>query len=382
MVEIKKILRAALGPLLPIVRSARSLPARRRAGSAGDVLRPVADIAVCYLTGNFPKRPPLRAEIAHGGAIKLTALAEAFPHTYPRASLLYVVSSLDHPGKAEIVRTAKKRGVKIVINQNGVAYPGWHGPGWQLPNQKQRACYELADFVIYQSNFCQISAEKYLGKIDVPSAVLYNPVDLDFFVPAKNRHRHDEPVLMLGGNQFSAYRFESAAHILQKLLTSLPGARLVVTGNLWGENQASALRQALTLAGRLGIRENLQFTGPYSQETARTLFQGADILLHTQFQDASPGLIGEALATGLPVVYSASGGTPELISLEAGIGIPVEPSWDRINLPDPQDMARALLHVWDQHPRYAEAARQCAVERFNLLSYTQNHRAIFSQLLE
>jgi glycosyltransferase involved in cell wall biosynthesis len=380
-VLLKKGLRTVLGPLLPYVRSLRTLPVRKRAEQSASHLNPTRGLSVCYLTHHFPDRPPLRTEISHGGAVKLTFLAESFPHQFPNASLLYSVSSLDHPGKTEIVQMAKKLGVKIVINQNGVAYPGWYGPGWKISNMKQRETYDLADFIIYQSKFCKTSAELYLGIKDTPSAVVYNPVDVDYFCPSQNHSYRTAPILLLGGNQFSFYRFEIAAQTLRHVLTYLPGARLIVTGKLWGENQSIAKEQALSLAKKLDIQTSVEFTGQYSQEGALAIFQKADILIHTQFQDASPGLIGEAMSCGLPVVYSASGGSPELVSFDAGIGIPVEPSWDKINFPNPQEMAKATLQIWEDYTRYREAARQCALEKLRLEIYIQKHREVFDCLL-
>ncbi len=381
LVLLKKGLRTVLGPLLPYVRSLRTLSVRKHAEQSASHFYPTQGLSVCYLTPHFPDRPPLRTEISHGGAVKLTFLAESFPHQFPNASILYSVSSLDHPGKTEIVRMAKKQGVKIVINQNGVAYPGWYGTGWKISNMKQYETYDLADFIIFQSKFCKTSAELYLGIKDTPSAVVYNPVDVNFFCPTQNRTNHAAPILLLGGNQFSFYRYEIAVQTLRHVLTYLPGARLIVTGKLWGENQSIAMEQALSLTKELDIQTSVGFTGQYSQDDALAIFRKADILIHTQFQDSSPGLIGEALSCGLPVVYSASGGSPELVSFDAGIGIPVEPSWDKINFPNPQEMAQATLQIWEDLTRYKEAARQCALEKFKLEIYIQKHREIFDRLL-
>jgi glycosyltransferase involved in cell wall biosynthesis len=380
--RLKSGLRSILGPLLPLARSLRICPERLRTRKNAAALHLASGISVCYLTNQFPQRPALRSEVARGGAVKLTFLAEHFPHTFPQASLLYTVSSVDHVAKTDIVRIAKRNGLKIILNQNGVAYPAWHGPGWEEPNRKMRAVYQQADFIIFQSKFCRNSAEKFLGSPESPAQIIYNPVDLDLYQPLKKQVNRPGPVLLLGGNQYEQYRFETALQVLKQILAVLPTARLIVTGKLWGENQLISKDIANRTLRELDLEDHVEFTGTYSQNDAPKIFQRADLLLHTKYNDPSPNLISEALASGLPVVYSASGGVPELVGPEAGIGIEVEQSWDKISLPSPQLMAEAVVRIWENQLSYSEAARQRAVEQFPLAKFIQAHRQLFDRLLE
>jgi glycosyltransferase involved in cell wall biosynthesis len=105
------------------------------------------------------------------------------------------------------------------------------------------------------------------------------------------------------------------------------------------------------------------------------------VLLHTQYNDASPGLVIEAMACGLPVVYSKSGGTPELVGDEAGIGVHALLSWEQIHPPDPSALAEAVLKVAENRRIYAEAARQRMVEQFDLRQWVQRHREVFESLV-
>ena len=380
--RLKNSLRTILSPLLPLLRAVRTLPARKSAERIAAHLQSDHETSICYLTSQFPARPALRTEISQGGAVKLTFLAETFPHSYPKASILYAVSSVDHVAKAEIVRKAKLNGLKFILNQNGVAYFAWHGPGWEEPNRKMRTVYEQADFIIFQSQFCQESATKFLGPPKTQSQVIYNPVDTSLYQPVKKQTGNRGPILLLGGNQYEQYRFETAIQTLKQVLVHLPDAQLLVTGKLWGEDQLAAMDIARRAMHELGVEDRVEFTGSYSQQSAPGIFQRADILLHTKYNDPSPNLIAEALASGLPVVYSASGGVPELVNATSGIGIPVEPSWERIIPPDSWKMAEAIEQVWEKRSQYAEAARQCALENLSLDVYTQKHRKIFASLLE
>lgn len=379
--RFKDLLRNILAPLLPLIHYIRTFPACTKAKKAALPLRTGQGIAICYLTGQFPHRPALRTEFAHGGEVKMTFLAEVFPHSYPTANLLYTVSSVNNVAKTTIVRQAKENGLKIIINQNGVAYQAWHGKGWEETNRKMRDVYELADFIVYQSEFCLLGAEKFLGKAIVPSKIIYNPVDLDLYCPTPQTIKRKAPVLLLGGNQFAPYRLEVALQVLKILCQRFPDSRLIVTGKLWGKDQAISKQQANDMLTNLALVENVEFTGPYSQDHAAKIFQRSDILIHTQYNDASPTLIGESLACGVPVIYSASGGVPELVGPNAGIGIHVEQSWERISLPDPTMMAEAALKIWERQQYYRDAARQQAVEKLSLDRFIQLHKSLFAQVL-
>ena len=124
--------------------------------------------------------------IVHGGRVKLIHLAEKFPEQAGRCNILYLVSSAV-PQYAEIlIKHIKDRGGRIVWNQNGVAYPAWDKDNYKTTNSRLASLLHMADYVVYQSEFCRQSADRYLGKVNVPSKVLYNPVDTKLFSPSEN----------------------------------------------------------------------------------------------------------------------------------------------------------------------------------------------------
>lgn len=189
-------------------------------------------VAVFYLTTKFPNRPTTRGEHAHGGSVKLTYLAEAFPHAYPAANLAYIVTSVGHPLQHEILERAKRKGLKFVINHDGVAFPAWAGDQYTEFNQISKNILDQADFIVYQSQFSKLSADLFLSPPNVPHEIIYNPVDVQHFSPQMIT-KPKELTLLLGGNQYEKYRLELALKTLQTLLVHVPGARLIVTGTLW-----------------------------------------------------------------------------------------------------------------------------------------------------
>ena len=111
------------------------------------------------------------------------------------------------------------------------------------------------------------------------------------------------------------------------------------------------------------------------------MFCRADIVLHTKYNDPCPTVVIEALACGRPVVYSKSGGVPELVGDEAGVGLDADLSWDRDIAPDPDALAGAVCRVRDNLSAFASAARARAVDRFDVHRWLARHREVLESLV-
>ncbi len=332
---------------------------------------------VIYLTARFPKRPASRNEHAHGGAVKLTYLAEQFPHSFPVANLAYIVTTVSHPMKNKILETLQQKGLKFVVNHDGVAFPAWAGDQYIELNQISKRILDRADFIVYQSRFSKLSTDLYLSPPDVPYEIVYNPVDVNHFSP-QDVTKPKELTLLLGGNQYEIRRLELALQTLHALLKVVPTARLIVTGTLWlPEPEAWAWTNAALK--EMKLTNHVEFVGKYTQANAPRLYSRAHLLIHTKYADPCPGLIPEVMGCGLPVVHIGNGGVPELVE-GAGIGLPVEHSWEQYNLPEPEAMANAVLQVYENLSHYSQAAREQA-QKFTLEKFVAKHKEIFAKVL-
>ena len=273
---------------------------------------------------------------------------------------------------------SRRRGAVFAWNQNGAAYPGWYGPGWELVNQPRARLLHEADHVFYQSEFCKLSADRFYGQRDGSWEVLYNAVDVERFSPSASRP--PRPLtLVLGGTQYQRYRLEIALETLALVRREHSDARLIVTGALTFDTDAAA--QAAALARSLRLQDAVELTGTYTQEHAPALLRRADILLHTKYNDPCPTVVIEALACGLPVVYSATGGVAELVGDEAGLGLAAPLDWERDHPPSPDGLAAAVLAVRERLAERSEAARRRAVERFDARAWVDRHLAVFAEAL-
>lgn len=319
---------------------------------------------------------PTRDQSAHGGIVKLQHLQGEFPNAVTDFNLLYLVSSSLPPDAIDLIKLARARSAPFVWNQNGVAYPAWHGPGIERINGPMAAAFQAADHVLFQSEFCRVSAERFLGDEYGPAEVLYNPVDTVHFAPAEPP---SEPLtLLLGGNQYHRYRLEVAL----RTLALLPDARLLVSGGLTGMGRRpdQARRAAVALAEGLGVGERVDFIGLFTQREAPHIYRRAHLLLHTKVMDPCPGVVLEAMASGLPVVYPASGGTPELVGEAAGVGVPSPTDWQRQHPPGARELAEAVRAVQARLPEYRRAARERSA-RFDSRRWIERHRELFRALV-
>jgi glycosyltransferase involved in cell wall biosynthesis len=324
------------------------------------------------------ERMPGSDHVVFGGAVKFQLLDRALPNAPRDFNVLYLGSSSLPLDASMLVRLARRRGAVFAWNQNGVAYRGWQGDGWELVNAPRARLLHESDWVVFQSAFCKVAADRFYGPRDDRFEVLHNPVDVEAFAPAPEAPRRPL-TLLLGGNQYQRYRVESALRALAAVRRERPDGTLLVAGDL--SFAPDALAQTTAMIRALGLDGAVDLTGTYTQSDAPALFHRADILLHPKYNDPCPTVVLEAMSCGLPVVYSASGGTPELVGADAGIGIPAPLDWERDHPPAPDELAHAILTVAADLADRAAAAREQAF-RFDARNWVERHRQLFTELTE
>ena len=315
---------------------------------------------------------PAAGEPVAGGTAKFQRLASRFPNSTSDFTLLYLGSTWFPRDLRPLLALARVRRAPVVLNQNGVAYPGWAGAATDSLNRANRRALVASEHVLYQSEFCKQSADEFVGERVGTWEVLYNAVDVDHFVPAATPPSRG-PVLVLYGDQTQTYRLELALRTFALVRRSEPDACLLITGRL--------VSDAAPLLQELGIRDAVELVGRYTQREAPSILQRAHVLLHTKVKDPCPSAVIEAMACGVPVVYPASGGTVELVGDDAGVGVPHRDSWERDEPPEPEALADAIGRVLAAHASYSASARQRAVERFALGPWLDRHAVLFDELL-
>lgn len=360
--------------------SARPDPLWRRLGSSAYRLLVNAKLmtGVRRKAGGQPRLwyGGARAGQAGGPALKLAKLQEAFPEDAQGFNLAYLLSAASYLSAASF-RRLHKAGIPAVLNQNGVFYPAWFEGDWRARNRRMAIAHANADHVFYQSAFCRLAAEKYLGPRADGWDILFNAVDTAAFTPATKESEKPFLFLVTGKiDDHQAYRVTQALEALAIVRRQGLSAGLVLAGVL----DVGVLQQAGTVISRHGLDDYVLRSGPYSQAQAPSLYRSAHAYLTLTHQDACPSGVIEALASGLPVVHPTSGGVPELVG-EAGISIATGEDWDRPLIPSAAAVAEAMLAVAANRNALSLLARERAVRHFALESWIERQRAKFIELL-
>lgn len=314
-------------------------------------------------------------DLVAGGKVKLLHLRERWPET-EHFNILYLVSSAPPPHAIELVRWAKARGAKFVWNQNGVGFPAW--AGWRVAetNRPMGALLRLADHVVYQSDFCRESADRWLGPAHCPSSVLINPVDASAF--SQKPAPLDTWRLLAAGTHYQPFRVLGALETLRVLLDAGHRATLTVAGEMRWPGADAEVHAAIA---RLRLAELVTLRPAFTQEEAVALQQSAHVLLHLKYHDPCPTVAIEALACGVPIVASRSGGMPEIIGDDGGEMIHVPWDWSHASYPPPRRIAAAVARIMRDWPARSAAARARAERLFRKETWVEAHGSIFNGVL-
>jgi glycosyltransferase involved in cell wall biosynthesis len=318
------------------------------------------------------------ARDAGGPLVKVKLLQQKFPEAFPGYSLIYMLSNAIYLPQFAVERLISA-GVPIVLNQNGVFYKAWYPDGWEQENERMAGPHVAASHVFYQSEFCRACAHKFLGARSGPSEILYNGVDTERFTLAETRTAGRPFTFLVTGliNRATAHRLKSSVEGLAAARKGGLDCVLKVAGGV----DESVLLEIRAEIDRLGVADHVSFSGPYRHAQAPAVYQSADAYLMTKHNDPCPNAVLEALATGLPVLYSASGGVPELVGDDAGVGLPVEQTFEYPAVPHADDIAKGMAAIIRGRETMAANARRRAVERFSLTHWYARHEAVFRNLL-
>lgn len=319
-----------------------------------------------------------RREFIHGGAVKLLHLRDAFPSSPEAFNILYLVSSAQPPFARDLWEICRRRGIKFVWNQNGVAYQGWAGAEAERFNGPMRWLRDRADHVVYQSDFCRTASDEFLGPADRPASILFNPVDLEKFSPPPEPIPATPLRLLSLGTHSYPDRVLSAVQCLSVLRKDGIEATLTIAGKMEWPGAVDQVRSEIQT---LGLENEIHLLPAFTQDEAVALYRSHHIVLHPKYLDPCPTVVIESLACGLPVVGSASGGLPEMVPANCGALIPVPLVWDRMITPPAVDWAVAVKKVIPHLAEFSRSARQHAVQHFRAETWIAEHRRIFENLL-
>ncbi len=211
----------------------------------------------------------------------------------------------------------------------------------------------LADRVVYQSEFARRWWERVYGQTKVPTDVILNGIDLDRYNPNGPGAPPEEYYRLLmvegalgGGYELGLEHGVRLAEILAQEVTR-PVALMVV----------GRVSPALQNKVEAGTSVRLHWAGLVPQERIPEIDRSAHLLFSADLNPACPNTVIEAMACGLPVVAFDTGALPELVTQDAGRLAPYGGNPWKLDPPNVAGLADAARNVLGNQARYREGAR-------------------------
>ena len=337
-------------------------------------IKPNSKSISVYYGGSF------KGEIG-GPLVKRKRLNKYFPENKFSFNIVYLLSNANYLNKCSIdfLKIKKK---SIILNQNGVYYSAWYKGDWKKKNLIMSYSYNLADYVFWQSAFCKKMADQYLGKREGPGEILFNAVDTkNEFFPIEKKDNDLFTFLITGKfdiNMF--YRLESSLRGIAVANKEGIQCKLKIAG--WMHNEIKS--NLNYLIEKLNLNQLVDIVGTYNQLHARKIYQSADAYLITKSLDPCPNVVIEAMSCGLPILYSNSGGIPELVTNNCGVSLdlPKSKSNNLLSSPEPLVIAEGMDKIIKSHKKMAINSRLRAIEQFEISNWIGRHEKIFLNFLK
>lgn len=314
----------------------------------------------------------------HGGPlVKIQRLSKYFPQEFWRYNIVYALSNAPYLSTYSL-KKYKSLGIPLVLNQNGVYYPGWYKGDYLSMNQSMADLYHSADYVFWQSEFCRRAANKFLGTRNSPGEILFNAIDTDYFCPREMVDKSRPFTFLLTGkiDQHMTYRVQNTLEGLKVSHDNGFKFNLIIAGAI--DNAT------LTLINKeikiLDLVKYVRFIGPYNQINAPNIYKSADAYVTTKYLDPCPNTVIEAMSCGLPILHSSSGGTPELVGL-GGVGLSIEENWEKNLYHTGEEVGAGMIQIYKNNKSMGQIARNRAIDMFDIKVWINRHKYIFNKLV-
>jgi glycosyltransferase involved in cell wall biosynthesis len=345
--QVKVIAPVAYAPPLPPLRQLaeyrrhRGVPSRRFDGDV-EILHPRMLVGPGYSTHQLES-------LSYGAAVAplMRRLRRRFPFDLIHAHFTY-------PDGVVACWLGARYGVPVVISEHAPWLPWME----RYPLVRRQACWAASTCRAHLpvSEHVRRSIREVTRGRSEPAEPVPVAVDGGVFRPAEGSRRKRDQLLFVG-----VVRRAKGADVLVQALREVarhrPGVRLLLVGDPFYRSYRRDAEQVLALAREIGVADRVQVLGPKSPPEVAELMAESELLVLPSRRESFGAVLIEALACGIPVVATRSGGPEEIIDSPA-LGRLVPPE-------DPLGLARALVDVLENRGRYdAHELRRHAIERY------------------
>lgn len=208
-------------------------------------------------------------------------------------------------------RLKKKYGVPYIVSLRGADVPGYSERFDNLYAVLTPIIHRVwrdAAFVVTNSKGLTELAHK--GAPEQKFEQIVNGVDTGFYHKGKRtvENRKKEFRILLASRLSRRKGFNYAVDAFVELFDFYPHIRMTIAG---GEGNAMEELQEQVKKYRLDGR--VEFTGAYVKEESPAIYNNADVFVMPSLNEGMSNNLLEALASGLPVLMTPTGGAEELV---------------------------------------------------------------------
>ncbi len=223
---------------------------------------------------------------------------------------------------------------------------------------------ERSNKIIAVSDFTRRELRQYYKVKEDKICVIHNGVDIEKFKPATDKRKlkeelgfnPDDIAILSVGRLYARKGLFTLIESMPAVVKRFRNAKFIISG----KGQSGEMKKLVAHATRLGIRDNIIFTGYFPDKKLPKLYQAADVFAFSTFYENLPFAVLEAMSSGLPIVTTLVGGIPEMID-DGENGFLVAPF-------NSKGMSDRILYFLE-HPAEASEmallARKAVEERFD-----------------
>jgi glycosyltransferase involved in cell wall biosynthesis len=140
---------------------------------------------------------------------------------------------------------------------------------------------------------------------------IFNGIDTNFYQPnnRSDKDRQKEFRILLASRLTKRKGFNYAIDAFAQLIKKYPQIVMQIAGG-----EGNAMAELKEQVSRLELKNKIKFSGLYFKEDSPRIYNWADVFVMPSLNEGMSNNLLEALASGLPVLMTPTGGAEELIS--------------------------------------------------------------------
>tara|TARA_Y100000034_G_scaffold69476_1_gene83886 strand:+ start:601 stop:1554 length:954 start_codon:yes stop_codon:yes gene_type:complete len=240
-----------------------------------------------------------------------------------------------HDIALHIIKVRKKTRAIRVMRLNGIYHN--NRQNFRKMNNIIALEREKCHAVIYQSSFAKTMNERYLPRTSVPSAVILNGADPDFYSSVPPARREYEYNFITSSRWRPHKRLRDT--IESFLLSKKKSSCLHIVGSL---DKSEITKSQFKKYNKI---DGIKFYNTVDQKVLAGILKICDGCIHLCMTDCCPNSVVEAVCAGVPVICSNEGGTKEIVSNTSGIVLNIDKKYDLkpIDLYSPPKIDRSIV---------------------------------------